>query len=64
MIWSLVHHVEQSPNKLSAICLENLLEKSSFILYGGHYALSSLENPVGIYICSLNICKEVETKAC
>ena len=31
---------------------------------GGHYALAPLENHLKVYVLSINICKEVQTKAC
>ena len=49
----LILHVEQPPNKLSAICHEKLLKKGPSILYGGHYALALLGNRVGVYTPSM-----------
>ena len=59
MIWSLIPHEEQPPNrfaqkKLPSICNEKLLEKGPSIVYGeGHYALAQLKNHVGVYAPSI-----------
>ena len=72
MIWSLIPLNNSTPPqkknfahlKLSPICHEKLLRKSSPVL-GVYYSLA----PLGIYIycggiCSLNISGVVQTKAC
>ena len=69
MIWLLIPHAEQLLNKfvsqkLSPICHENPLEKASPYFMEGHYAFAPLESHAGVgFICSLNICKELRTKA-
>ena len=63
MIWSLIPQEDQRPNNFSPICHENLLEKGPSILYEGHYAPALLKKSCG-GIRSLNICKDVQTKAC
>ena len=52
-----------APKKLSPICHEKLLEKGPSILYGGTLCPYSTGKSCG-GICTLNICKEVQTKAC